>query len=253
MLVARPPKQHRRLVLTACSFGNSGYIPIPLALAIAGSASLFADDPEAGARGVMYVSLYLVGMSPCLWGIGYPVLAGQPLRSLRWSQIISPPFLSALGGILVGCVPFLRDLFVAQGGTLRVLFDTGEFLGRAAVPCALLVLGANLADRPKAAERASMSTILSVAWGRLVLLPLIGCVVTIGLWKAALIPQDDPMLVLVLLIEAAVPSATNLVVMCQLHGRGEAAMSRILVASYLLAVPTLTGFVGLFLWIAERL
>jgi predicted permease len=253
MAVARPPVEHRRLVLTACTFGNSGYIPIPLVLAIAGSASLFANDPQAGARGVMYISIYLVCMSPCMWGIGYPVLAGKPLRSLRWSQIISPPFLSSLTGILIGCVPFLHNLFVTQGAPLRVLFDTGEFLGKAAVPCALLVLGANLADRPKADERATLSTVLSVAWGRLVLLPLIGCVVTLGLWRWGLIPHDDPMLVVVLLIEASVPSATNLVVMCQLHGRGEAAMSRILVASYLLAVPTMTAFVGFFLWIAERL
>ena len=91
-----------------------------------------------------------------------------------------------------------------------------------------------------------------MAWGRLILLPLIGCLVTLGLWHWGVIPRD-PMLALVLMIEASVPSATNLVVMCQLHGRGEAVISRILVSSYLLAVPLMTAFVALFLWIAERL
>jgi len=252
MLFARPPIEHRRLVLTACAFGNSGYIPYPLVVAIAGSSALFRNDPEAGSRGMMYISLYLVCMSPCMWGIGFPFLAGKPLRSMRWSQIISPPFLSSLTGITIGCVPFLRNLFVAQGAPLRVLFETGEMIGAPAIPCALLILGANLADRPKADERAALSTILAVAWGRLILLPLIGCLVTLGLWHWGVIPRD-PMLALVLMIEASVPSATNLVVMCQLHGRGEAVISRILVSSYLLAVPLMTAFVALFLWIAERL
>jgi predicted permease len=187
-----------------------------------------------------------------MWGIGYPFLTGKPLRTLRWSQIISPPFLSSLTGILIGCTPFLRNLLVAPNGALRVLFDTAELIGSAAIPCALLILGANLADRPQGQDRAAASTIAAVAWGRLILLPLLGCLVTLGLWHWGVIPRD-PMLALVLLVEASVPSATNLVVMCQLHGRGEATMSRILVASYLLAVLTMTAFVGFFLWIAARL
>lgn len=252
VLIMRPPEQHRRLVLASCAFGNSGYIPYPLVTAIAATAPLFANDPEAGSRGMVYISIYLVAMSPCLWGIGFPFLSGQSMRSLRWSQIVSPPFFASLTGLAIGCVPFLRNLLVEPGGTLRVLFDTGEMLGSPAIPCALLVLGANLADRPKAHERTAASTVLAVAWGRLVLMPLIGCLITIGMWRLGWL-FNDPMLALVLMIEASVPSATNLVLMCQTHGRGEAAISRILVASYLLAVPSMTAFVALFLWIAGRL
>ncbi len=252
VLIMRPPVEHRRLVLACCGFGNSGYIPYPLVVAIAGTAPLFANDPDAGSRGVVYISLYLVVMSPCLWGIGYPFLSGMPLRTLRWSQIISPPLVASLGGLVIGCVPMLRNLLVAPGAPLRVVYDTCDLLGSAAIPCALLVLGANLADRPKAHERTAASTVLAVAWGRLVLLPLVGCLLVIGMRKAGWL-TDDPMLALVLMIQASVPSATNLVLMCQMHGRGEAAISRILVASYLLAVPSMTACVALFLWVVERL
>lgn len=252
VLMMRPPPEHRRLVLACCGFGNSGYIPYPLVVAIAGTAPLFANDPDAGSRGVVYISLYLVAMSPCLWGIGYPFLSGKPLRSLRWSQLVSPPLLAAVGGLVIGCVPFLRNLLVAPGAPLRVMYHTCDLLGSAAIPCALLVLGANLAERPKVHERTAVSTVLAVAWGRLVLLPLVGCLLTVGLWRMGWL-NNDPMLALVLMIQASVPSATNLVLMCQMHGRGEAAISRILVASYLLAVPSMTACVAVFLWVIGRL
>lgn len=252
LLLVRPPAEHRRLVLASCAFGNSGYIPYPVIGAIAATAPLFANDPDAGSRGIVYISIYLVGMSPSLWGIAYPFLSGKPFRSLRWSQIVSPPFFASLTGLVIGCVPFLRNLFVVPAAPLRVLFDTAEMLGSPAIPCALLVLGANLADRPKDHERTPVASVLAVAWGRLILMPLIGCLVTVAMWRLGWLPNDR-MVALVLMVEAAVPSATNLVLMCQMHGQGEAAISRILVTSYLLAVPSMTAFVALFLWIAERL
>ena len=141
--VLRPPAGTERILSAATAFGNSGYIPIPLVAAIAGTAALFRNDPGAADRGIAYVSVYLVGMSPCLWGIAYPYLSGRSFGSIRWRQVLSPPVCAALIGATVGALPFLRSLLIERGAPLRVLFDVTELVGAGAIPCSLLVLGAS--------------------------------------------------------------------------------------------------------------
>lgn len=251
LLVAQPPRELRRVVSAATVFGNSGYIPYPLVVAIAATAPMFRDDPNAAERGMAYVSLYLVCFSPCLWGMGFPFLAHRPLRSLRPRQLLSPPIVAAFAGIVIGLVPPLRALFVAEAAPLGILIETADLLGQAVIPCALLLLGANLAEAPRRPV-IPLRVLTGVVWGRLILMPLFGGVYAVTLFKLGLTP-DDPMFLLVLMLESAVPPATNLIVMCQLHGKGVMAMSRILVVTYLVAVVTLTLAVAASLWVLTQL
>ncbi|NOY83023.1 MAG: hypothetical protein GXP31_18650 [Kiritimatiellaeota bacterium] len=244
----RPPAGTERVLSAATAFGNSGYVPIPLVAAIAGTAALFKDDPGAADRGIAYISVYLVGMSPCLWGIAYPYLSGRTFRAIRWRQVLSPPVCGALGGAVVGAFPPLRNLLIEPGAPLRVLLDVTELAGAGAIPCSLLVLGANVMSGAAADDELSLRPIIGVTVGRLLLFPFVGIGTVLLLKRWGWIP-DDPMFALVLMLEAAVPPATNLIVMCQLHGRGEGAMARILFWTYLAAVPALTVFVSLFLWL----
>ena len=252
--LSRTPPEFRRVVTASTAFGNSGYIPFPLVMAVAATAPLFRDDQGAGDRGIAYVSVYLVCMSPCLWGIAYPYLAGKPFGRLRWNQILSPPVLSVFTGVVLGVVPPLRELLVAPTAPLRVLMDAAELIGQGAIPCALLILGANLGDARsgKTPTGIPARSVVAICAGRLVVLPACGCLITLGLLRAGLIPKD-PMCVLVLMLEAAVPPATNLIVMCQVHNRGEEAMSRILVWSYIAAIPSLTVWVAVYLRLIESL
>ena len=252
LALVRPPPAVRRVVTIATVFGNSGYIPYPLLAAVAGSAALFRHDAQAGERAIAYVSLYLVCYSPCLWGIGYPLLANKPFRSLHWGQLFSPPILSALTGILIGITPPLRALLVGDTAPLHVVLAAADLVGQGAIPCALLVLGANLADRVPGHAALPPRVLAGLVWGRLVLMPIFGCTYVLVLHRVGLV-GNDPMLLLVLMLESAVPPATNLIVMCQSHEQGEAAMSRILVVTYLVAVVSLTAFVALFLQILSRL
>jgi predicted permease len=252
VFVSKPSWDLRRIVVASTTFGNSGYIPYPLIAAIAASAPMFAEDPHAADRGMAYVSIYLVCFSPCLWGIGYPYLAHRPLRDLKWHQLLSPPIMSAIAGIVIGTVPALNRLFVGPEAPAGILLETCELIGDGVIPCALLVLGANLADPPRSREKVPARALMAVWWGRLLLMPLFGCLYTLFLYRQGWLP-NDPICALVLMVESAVPPATNLVVMCQLHEKGEAAMSRVLVSTYLVAVPTLTITVAMQLWILSRL
>ena len=250
--LSRPPAPLRRLVTAAAMFGNSGYIPYPLVTALAATAPIFAADAGAGDRGMAYISVYLLCMSPCLWGIGYPYLAQQPLSALRREHFLSPPILGALLGVTLGVVPALRALCVADGAPFRVVLDAAGVVGEGVIPCALLVLGANLGKSPAAADGVPWRLHLGVACGRLLLMPACGCLYVLGLSRAGLLPAD-PMFALVLLLESAVPAATNLMVMCQVHRQSETAMAWVLVVNNLLAVITLASFGGLFLWLLPHL
>ncbi len=243
-----PPADTERVLSAATAFGNSGYIPIPLVAAIAGTATLFKDDPGAADRGIAYISVYLVGMSPCLWGIAYPYLSGRTFRAIRWRQVLSPPVCAALSGAIIGAFSPLRDLLIEPGAPFRALVDVSELAGAGAIPCSLLVLGANVMSGAAAVDELSLRPIIGVIVGRLLLFPFVGIGTVLLLRRWGWVPAD-PMFALVLMLEAAVPPATNLIVMCQLHGRGEKAMARILFWTYLAAVPALTVFVSLFLWL----
>jgi len=248
----RPPAELRRVATAATAFGNSGYIPFPLVAAIAATAACFREDPGAADRGIAYVSVFLVGLSPCFWIIGYPYLSHRPLRDLEVRQILSPPLIGIICGVILGAVGPLNRLLVCPGAPLRVCMDTVELIGTAAIPCALLIMGANLGDIDPKERAIEPKLIFSVGLGKLVIMPLLGCAVVLGLRRMGLIP-NDPMCALVLMIEAAVPPATNLMVMCQAHHKGEAAMSKLLFWSYIAAVPILTIFVAVFLGLVSNM
>ena len=114
------------------------------------------------------------------------------------------------------------------------------------------MLGANLADSEVREAAVSNRLLAVIIAARLVVLPLIGCAFVVALHRAGLVPKD-PMCLLVLMIQAGVPPATNLILMCQVHKQGEAAMSKILVVTYAAAVPLMTVLIAIFLWVVGTL
>lgn len=242
----RVPTGLRRLVSVATSLGNASYLPMPLLATIAAGAPLFAHDPGAESRSIAYISVYLICHSPLLWLFGYPLLSGKSWREISWRMIANPPLFASGIGLLLAVVPPLNRLIVQPDAPLRVLLDAGQLMSAGVFPCALLILGANLAEKLPAGETVPWNAYAALVLGRLVLMPIIGYAFTLLAWRQGWIP-DDPMFALVLMIEASVPPANNLMLMCQMHKRGEAAIARLLLCAYCLAVPSLTIAVTVFL------
>ena len=238
--VFRIGPENARIIGAATSFGNASYLPLPLLAAACASAPVFADDPSGAlSRSVAYVSIFLMCHSPLLWLVAFPYLSGHSWRELRLRQVLNMPILASTTGVILGTVPFLRALIVDADAPLRIVIDSCELVSQGVFPCALLVLGATLAQRLPAGESVPLRVFSVVALGKLVLMPVLGFFFTMALWRGGLIP-DDPVCVLVLMLEAAVPPANNLIIMCQMHQRGEAVMARVLLVMYCLAVPSLT-------------
>ena len=156
-------------------------------------------------------------------------------------RVASPPIYGIAVGLVLGLTPPLRGLVVStteQKAPLRCLMQAARLLGNAAIPINTMLLGASLSKGPTwhAVRR---STIAGVVLCKLVVLPLIALLLVGALSSAVTLP---PMLALVLCIESAMPTANNLMMMCELAG-GSASkmMSTVIFAQYVCSPVLLTA------------
>ncbi|KAJ3096466.1 Protein M3 [Phlyctochytrium planicorne] len=138
--------------------------------------------------------------------------------------------IATIAGLIIAVTPPLRQLFVlptnATGGEseppFQFIFETLKFLGDAAVPIGLVNLGAAL-GRLNVKSLLPIRITLAIAFARLVLFPVIGIAIVVGLVSAKAIDPEDKILRFVLMIETCVPTASSTVFFTQLwHPRGEA-------------------------------
>ena len=248
----RLPEHLHRCFCAATAFGNSSYLPLPLMMTITATAPIFLNDATAGERSFAYISVYLLSHSPLLWLIGFPYLSGKSIRELKWNQIVSPPLMASFIGLMVGAIPWLNRLFFGNAAPLAIVVSTMEMIGKAIFPLALMLLGANLSEKLPEGEKMPWDAFVGVTTCRLILMPAIGFATAWFAWIFNFGPKD-PLFYLVIMTESAVPAATNLIVMTQVHHKGEATMARLLLCEYCMAVPLLTITMTFFLTITSSL
>ncbi|KAH3688776.1 hypothetical protein WICPIJ_000220 [Wickerhamomyces pijperi] len=133
-----------------------------------------------------------------------------------------PISLALLVAITIAMIPWVRAIFVQSNQVkihsapdnqppLSFIIDFATYLGNASVPCGLLLLGAtlsrlNIGEMP----RFFWITPLLLSIMRLILMPIVGCLICWGLKKAHWFEGDD-MLLFVCLIVWGVPNATSII------------------------------------------
>lgn len=228
--------------IAASAFGNSGFIPIPLVMAVA------LSFPSLGAArvsdGISYVSLYMLMDTILFWSVAYALISGGKLSGVRLQDMLNPPMCGLLLGMLVGTVPQIKGLFVGTEAPLSPVCDAAGILGSAAIPCALIVLGGRLANGP-AAKSVRKRLVSGVIVSKLLIMPALAFVIIKSLVWAGLLPRD-PLLATVLIIQAAVPPAATISVLCALRNPDiETDMASLMFWSYLASIPVLTAFIVL--------
>jgi predicted permease len=197
---------------------NYGYLPIPLA-------RLLFDD---GTLGVLMV--HNVGVELALWTVGVFALTGGLGGGLR--RAVNPPSIAVVLGLglnalgLGGAIPgFLRQALA--------------LLGEAAIPLAVLLVGATVADHfSPAALRGGAATIGVGLVLRLLALPALFLL-------AALTLPLTPELRRVLVLQAAMPAALFPVVMVRYYGGEAATALRVVLGSSLVSLLTTPLWLGL--------
>ena len=191
---------------------NYGYVPLPLAL-------LLFDQATAG---VLF--LHIIGVEMAMWTLGVMVLSGGTARD--WRKLINAPLIAIV----------LAVVFNALGWNTSVpqVVGTGvHWLGGCAIPLALILIGAIMADHIGDFHSAHGWRVMATGvFLRIGLLPLVFLLV------AKFIPMTTEHQ-RVLVLEAAMPTAVFPVVLAKLYKGDPATAMRAVLSTAVVSLVTI--------------
>ncbi|GAA5901113.1 uncharacterized protein JCM6883_004759 [Sporobolomyces salmoneus] len=163
---------------------------------------------------------------------------------------LKPPTISLICSIIIGVIPFLRNLFVpAESGNskfsplapdgnppLSTIYDACSFIGAASVPLGLIVLGASIAtiQIPRPITRLPIASMLAMALVKLAVLPIFGFFFVKALVKSGIVDSENKVLIFVLTSLSCVPTGTIQVVWSRLLAPPGVENNATLLGAYLL-------------------
>ena len=208
----KDPSERRSFALCA-GVANYGYIAFPLA--------------EAFYPGCVVVLLvHNVGVDMALWSIGLFIISGQGLKS-SWRRVVfSPPLVSVVVALTI------RQLGL-QTYIPKPLMHMSDQLGRCSIPIGLVLSGAIIYDyagRVKFME-AWRALVLAMAV-RVVILPIV--FLAVAKFGTSLRELQE-----VLLLQAAMPSATFPLVMTRLYNQSVETAWVVVVGTSILGLITI--------------
>jgi len=204
----------RRTFALCVGIHNYGYIPLPLAL-------LLFDHATAG---VLF--LHIIGVEMAMWTLGVMMLSGGNLGR-DWRKLVNGPLLAIVSAVILNAFHWNELLPQAVGTGLH-------WLGGCAIPLALILIGAIMADHLGDFRSTQGGRVMGAAvLLRLGILPLVYLV------AARFLPATLE-LKRVLVLEAAMPTAVFPIVLSKLyHGHPPTAIRVVLATSVvsLLTIP----------------
>ncbi len=180
----------RRTFSVACGLQNYGFVAIPIVT------SLF---PEKGTLGVLFT--FTLGVEIACWTAGVGMLTG--FDKAPWRLAINVPVLS----ILLSLVLNFTGLHVHVP---QVAHNTFAMLGACAVPLAVLLIGASIAD---------LWGQESLHWKVALLSPVLRLgIIPLAFLAAAVFLPISKELKQVIVVQAAMPSAVFNIMIARLYG-----------------------------------
>ena len=202
----------RRTFAVTVGMHNYGYVPLPLAL-------LLFDQKTAG---VLF--LHIIGVEMGMWTIGVLVMSGGAARD--WRKLLNAPLFAIVFAIIINA--FGWDVHEPQ------VISTGiHWLGGCAIPLALILIGAIMADHIGDFHSAHGWRVMGV-----------GVALRIGLLPLAflLVAKFLPMTTehqRVLVLEAAMPTAVFPVVLSKLYKGDPATAMRAVLSTAVVSLVTI--------------
>lgn len=215
----------RRTYTVSVGLYNYGYVPIPLALA------LFDRD----ALGVLFV--HNLGIEIGIWTIGVIIFTGG-LQPGWWKHVLNPPVFAIAISLAINAMGIHE---MKPTLPTNAMLTTIEMLSVCAIPTALLLIGATVADHWREANLLKYWRIVaSASVLRCAMLP--AAFLGIAWLAQGLFSQE---LLEVMVIEAAMPAATFPIVLSRLY-HGDAAT-----AVQITLGTSLVGLVSIPLWLSS--
>jgi predicted permease len=221
-----PPGKVRRTFVYTTSMQNYGYIPIPLC------AALF-DRETAGVLFALFV-----GVEMGFWSIALWQLTGRGQGG--WHQAISPPMVAIPAALLLNGLGAEKWIPASMDTTFHLL-------GVCAVPMALLLSGALIADyMNRESLQHGAKTILISTLVRILLAPL---AIMVFVKFAPL----DPALKAVLVLQAAMPAAIFPIIVTKAHDGDVPTALQVVIGTSLIGLVTIPLWLGFGMhWVLGR-
>jgi len=207
------------------SFMNANYMVLPI------GQLAFADQFDQFAA---YTFLFVLGVNPALWSVGKYLITDRTKQKFSIKQLMTPPFSAIILAVVL-------VLFGLHTYIPHLVIEPIDFIGQAAVPAATLVLGATIGS-VSLRKLPPISDILKVISTKLFFLPLI----TIIILKGTHILDSNPLLADLIVIEAAVAPASNLVVQVRKYGGDGQNVGYLMFISYVVCLLTIPAWFSLW-------
>jgi predicted permease len=209
----------KRNLLPMSALMNAAYFTLPIGKMI---------YPEQFDEFAMYVALYVMGISPIVWSFGKFLVTDPEKNKQNWMGLLTPPLIANAMGLFF--------VFTGLRNNLPHFISDGiELLGQATVPIATLILGATLGILPWK-FKPHLRDLSASVFIKLIAVPAI---VFFILYRTPLV-LNYPLLGKLLILEAAAPAATALIIQIRRYGGNKERAGTILLFSYfacLLLIP----------------
>lgn len=166
-------------------------------------------------------------------------------EKLKLKQILQPPIIASILAMIIGAVPFLKQLVFTNGAPLFFFTDSCIILGEAMIPCILLALGGNLVDGP-GSSKLGLKTTAAIVFARLVLVPPVGLGIVTLADKLGFLPPNDKMFRFVLLLQHSMPTSVLSSAVANLRGCGRESAA-VLFWVHIFAIFSMAVWIVLFI------
>ena len=221
--------QAKREFICLTGFQNSGYLPLVLLGWIIPREHLSAV--------LIYLFLFLLGFNLVIWSWGVFFLSARKAQRFSLRSLFSPPVAAMLAGF--GFVVLKINTLIPH-----FILSPLESLGNCSFPLAIVVVGGSLAEL-YSLQSPDKKTIAMLVFAKLFVLPLLGllflCLVRL------------PYLIgLLIILELAVPSATNLAIISRKYSQSEKLIGQGVFFTHIVSLATLPLFLSAFNLIVMR-
>ncbi len=199
-------------LLPLASMQNAAYLILPIGeFVYPGQFDQFA----------LYCFLVVLGINPVVWTFGKYLITGKSGSS--WTHVITPPFVANILSILLVLTSVHHHIPV-------MVTDSVQFLGKATVPVATLILGATLAGSIRSLPR--FSEAFPVMLVKFLVIPALVLLVI----HVTGLHQQNKLLSDVLVIQSASAPATALILISRTYGGDTRKIGGIIFVGYIICM-----------------
>ena len=230
--------KNKNCMVAALAFNNVGYLPVAIITVILAMKHPILGTESAFKEGILAISVFLLVFTPLMWIFGTYLISGETIKKISLIKLIPPPFITAVVSIFIGLCPITRNLFISSSNSslLDFIWQAAKLTGDATVPCALIILGANL-NRLFSLKYVSAKIITLFSIAKFIILPLISIFIIFSLEKMGF--KLSPMIKFVIILQGCIPPALNLTIICQMFNKNKEYMSELMFWAYFLSAPAL--------------